>query len=131
VFELVERGAVTGLRIDHVDGLFAPQDYLSRLQERCAGGNGDRFYIVVEKILGRDEQLERAWPVHGTTGYEFAAVVNGLFVDRRNEPALDDIYRRFLRERGEWLSFDEVAYRSKRLVITKPCRATSTRWVTN
>src|SRR5262249_57252505 len=28
LFDLVDRGAVTGLRIDHVDGLFDPRDYL-------------------------------------------------------------------------------------------------------
>jgi (1->4)-alpha-D-glucan 1-alpha-D-glucosylmutase len=120
VFDLVEKGAVTGLRIDHVDGLYAPQDYLRRLQERCAGfsgSNGDRFFVVVEKILGTGEQLAASWPVHGTTGYEFAAVVNNLFVDRRNERALDDIYRRFLRERREWLSFEDLAYRSKKQVM--------------
>ena len=78
---------------------------------------GDRFFVVVEKILGAGEQLSNGWPVHGTTGYEFAAVVNNLFVDRRNERALDDIYRRFLRERREWLSFDDLAYRSKKQVM--------------
>ena len=119
VFDLVERGAVTGLRIDHVDGLFAPEDYLRRLQERCCGeeARDGNFFVVVEKILGADEQLSSRWPVHGTTGYEFAAVVNNLFVDRRNEGALDDIYRRFLRERREWLSFDDLAYRSKKQVL--------------
>jgi (1->4)-alpha-D-glucan 1-alpha-D-glucosylmutase len=119
VFDLVGRGAVTGLRIDHVDGLFAPEDYLRRLQERCCGDEGreDKFFVVVEKILGAGEQLSSRWPVHGTTGYEFAAVVNNLFVDRRNERALDDIYRRFLRERREWLSFDDLAYRSKKQVM--------------
>ena len=116
VFELVARGAVTGLRIDHVDGLYAPEDYLRRLQERCCGG-GERFYVVVEKILGAREQLSTSWPVHGTTGYEFAAIVNNLFVDRRNERALDDIYRRFVRERREWLSFADLAYRSKKQVM--------------
>ena len=63
VFELVERGAVTGLRIDHVDGLFAPEDYLRRLQERCGGDWApaeDRFFVVVEKILGAGEQLSSA-----------------------------------------------------------------------
>jgi (1->4)-alpha-D-glucan 1-alpha-D-glucosylmutase len=118
VFDLVQRGAVTGLRIDHVDGLFAPEDYLRRLQERCGGDpNGTRFFVVVEKILGTGEQLSTNWPVHGTTGYDFAAVVNNLFVDRRNEGALDDIYRRFLRERREWLTFEDLAYRSKKQVM--------------
>jgi (1->4)-alpha-D-glucan 1-alpha-D-glucosylmutase len=118
VFDLVSRGAVTGLRIDHVDGLFAPEDYLRRLQERCGGSDTSRpFFVVVEKILGPDEQLSTDWPVHGTTGYEFATTVNNLFVDRRNDAALDDIYRRFLRERRERLGFGELAYRSKKLVM--------------
>src|SRR5207248_4859457 len=72
------------------------------------------FFIVVEKILGRDEQLSSDWPVHGTTGYEFAAVVNNLFVDRRNERALYDIYRLFVRDR---LSFSDLVYRSKKQVL--------------
>ncbi len=116
VFDLVRRGAVTGLRIDHVDGLFAPEDYLHRLQERCASPDGPpgRFFVVVEKILGAGEHLSTDWPVHGTTGYEFGAVVNNLFVDRRHERALDDIYRRFLRERREQLSFHDLAYRSRK-----------------
>jgi (1->4)-alpha-D-glucan 1-alpha-D-glucosylmutase len=117
VLDLVARGAVTGLRIDHVDGLYAPEDYLRRLQERCAGGDNERFFVVVEKILGTGERLSPSWPVHGTTGYEFAGVVNNLFVDRRNERALDDIYRRFVRERREWLSFEDLAYRSKKQVM--------------
>jgi (1->4)-alpha-D-glucan 1-alpha-D-glucosylmutase len=119
VFGLVARGAVTGLRIDHVDGLFAPEDYLHRLQERCADAvaDGGPFFVVVEKILGPGEQLSRDWPVHGTTGYEFAAVVNNLFVDRRNEGVLDNIYQRFLRERRERVTFDDLAYRSKKLVM--------------
>ena len=116
VFTLVERGAVTGLRIDHVDGLFNPGDYLQRLQERvqAARAADGPFFIVVEKILGRGEQLAGDWPVAGTTGYEFAAAVNNLFVDGRNERAFDDIYRRFAHER---VSFPDLAYRSKKQVL--------------
>jgi (1->4)-alpha-D-glucan 1-alpha-D-glucosylmutase len=117
-FDLVQRGAVTGLRIDHVDGLFAPADYLRRLQARC-GANGqdgdDPIFVVVEKILDPGEQLSSDWPVHGTTGYEFAATVNNLFVDGRNERALDDIYRRVVRDRR--VSFTDLAYRSKKQVL--------------
>ena len=116
VFDLVERGAVTGLRIDHVDGLFNPRDYLCRLQERTAGAQDadGRFFVVVEKILGAGERLSSDWPVHGTTGYEFAAAVNNLFVDARNERALDEIYRRFARER---VPFVDLAYRSKKQIL--------------
>jgi len=135
--ELVHRGAATGLRIDHVDGLYAPGDYLRRLQAHCAnpedsqhGANPENpanlsnlsnpsnlFYIVVEKILDAGEQLSRDWPVAGTTGYEFAAVVNNLFVDRRNARALEDIAARFSRDRRERLSFADLAYRSKKQIM--------------
>src|SRR5207244_11922445 len=120
IFELVRRGAVSGLRIDHVDGLFSPGDYLRRLQEslrnaECGLRNEEQStvgnpqstirnpqcFIVVEKILGAGEHLPGEWPVAGTTGYEFGAVVNNLFVDRRSERALDDIYRRFVRDRRD------------------------------
>ncbi|MEO8259461.1 MAG: malto-oligosyltrehalose synthase [Acidobacteriota bacterium] len=134
VFELIRRGGASGLRVDHVDGLFAPADYLSRLQSRAAGATAghDRpapggppdtpvmprpFYIVVEKILATGEQLPAEWAVHGTTGYEFAAAVNRLFVDGRNERALSDLYLRFIRERRERLSFKELAYRSQKQVL--------------
>jgi (1->4)-alpha-D-glucan 1-alpha-D-glucosylmutase len=116
-FDLVQRGGPTGLRIDHVDGLYAPADYLRRLQETLSTPVVERFYIVVEKILSADEHLPSDWPVAGTTGYEFAAVVNNLFVDRRNEKALDDIYTRFVRERRDRITFAEMAYRSKKQVL--------------
>jgi (1->4)-alpha-D-glucan 1-alpha-D-glucosylmutase len=120
VFELVRRGAVTGLRVDHVDGLYAPGDYLRRLHVRIAdalGQGASRPFIVVEKILARDEPLPREWPIDGTTGYEFAAVVNGLFVDRRNERAFDDIYRRFIHDRRGGISFPDLAYQCKKLIM--------------
>jgi (1->4)-alpha-D-glucan 1-alpha-D-glucosylmutase len=111
VFDLVRRGAATGLRIDHVDGLYAPADYLHRLRAKLSE---TPQYVVVEKILTGDEQLSSDWPVHGTTGYEFAAVVNNLFVDSRNARAFDDIYRRFVRDR---VSFGDLVYRSKKRVL--------------
>jgi (1->4)-alpha-D-glucan 1-alpha-D-glucosylmutase len=121
VFELVRRKGPTGLRIDHVDGLYAPGDYLRRLQARCSEATGESgtlpFFIVVEKILGAGEQLPRDWPVHGTTGYEFGAIVNNLFVDHRNEAAFDEIYARFIRERRERNSFADMAYRSRKQVM--------------
>jgi (1->4)-alpha-D-glucan 1-alpha-D-glucosylmutase len=109
--ELVDRGAATGLRIDHVDGLYAPEEYLARLQ-RCASRP---LYVVVEKILATGEPLPE-WPVHGTTGYEFAAVVNGLFVDGRSERALTDLYHRIVHDPA-LTSFADLAYHSKKQVM--------------
>lgn len=47
VFELLDRGLITGLRIDHPDGLFDPRGYLRQLQETqfwqlCRAASSDR-----------------------------------------------------------------------------------------
>ena len=117
-FELVKRGLVDGLRIDHVDGLFDPGDYLQRLQARAREARPDAaedrpLYLVVEKILGNEEELPD-WPVEGTTGYDFLVKLNGVFVDRSNERAMNDAYERFARLR---VGFREIAYRGKQLVL--------------
>jgi (1->4)-alpha-D-glucan 1-alpha-D-glucosylmutase len=119
LFDLLERGAVDGFRIDHVNGLYDPGDYLARVQRRARERrpdlpNADQpLYIVGEKILGADEELP-PWPVAGTTGYDFLAQVNGLFVDGRNEAALSSVYERFARMRTR---FRDVAYWGKELVL--------------
>jgi (1->4)-alpha-D-glucan 1-alpha-D-glucosylmutase len=122
IFELLARGAPTGLRIDHVDGLFSPGDYLRRLQARAADLRGgavdtaDRaVYLVVEKILGADEQLPADWPVHGTTGYDFAAVANNLFVNSAHARALDEIYARAAQMPRA--SFEDIAYQSRKQIV--------------
>jgi (1->4)-alpha-D-glucan 1-alpha-D-glucosylmutase len=118
VFRLLQEGAITGLRIDHVDGLYDPGDYLRRLQARgreLGIGHGDGpLFIVVEKILGPDEPLPETWPVDGTTGYEFANAVNGIFVQQSNERMFDEIYTRFTADRA---SFADIAYQKKKLIM--------------
>jgi (1->4)-alpha-D-glucan 1-alpha-D-glucosylmutase len=119
VFDLLKRGCIDGLRIDHVDGLFDPGDYLQRLQLRAREVRPDLHvedrgvYLVVEKILGEEEELP-GWPVEGTTGYDFLVKINGLFVDRRNERAVNEVYERFARL---GMPFREIAYRGKQLVL--------------
>ncbi len=87
IVDLVRSGQVTGLRIDHIDGLADPDGYLEMLYRRVWHALGDRpasqelpCYIVVEKILTGDEALPEEWPVAGTTGYEFARQVTRLFL---------------------------------------------------
>ncbi|MEU8466209.1 malto-oligosyltrehalose synthase [Streptomyces sp. NPDC029003] len=77
VLELVRDGVLAGLRIDHVDGLADPEGYLRRLRSAVGG----RCWVVVEKILDRQERLSPAWPVAGTTGYDALHRVDGLFTD--------------------------------------------------
>ncbi len=104
LFSLLPSAAIHGLRIDHVDGLYDPQRYLERCQERAratlelpADAGGRAFFVIVEKILGTDERLSEDWPVHGTTGYDFLHLVNHLFVDSRHEGAMDALYETFAR----------------------------------
>jgi (1->4)-alpha-D-glucan 1-alpha-D-glucosylmutase len=116
IFDLVGRGLVQGLRIDHVDGLSDPKGYLVRLQQRLKEitGSADPFYVVVEKILSGDEPLPPDWPVAGTTGYEFLNQVLGLLVD----PAgLEPLERLRAEMTGEPASFPEVVDKAKRLVL--------------
>ncbi len=79
----VAAGQVTGLRVDHPDGLADPGAYLRRLHEAAPSA-----WLVVEKILGPDEALPARWPVDGTTGYDALRLVSGLFVDPDGEAGL-------------------------------------------
>jgi (1->4)-alpha-D-glucan 1-alpha-D-glucosylmutase len=121
LFELVASGAVTGLRIDHPDGLYRPLEYFEKLQMRCAKAlrvplpkDGRAIYLIVEKILTGDEQLPQNWPVHGTTGYGFANQVAGVLVDHNAEGAITKISKRFI---GHSLHFGHLVYAKKRLVM--------------
>ncbi|GAT33902.1 (1-_4)-alpha-D-glucan 1-alpha-D-glucosylmutase [Terrimicrobium sacchariphilum] len=119
VFELLARGAVTGLRIDHIDGLWNPRQYVQRLQDRVAkmaGTSTDKpLYLVVEKILEvAREELPADWPVHGTTGYEFANQAVQVLVDGRNHKAFDRLYSRFI---DEDLIYADLVYAKKKLTM--------------
>ncbi|MFD3803963.1 malto-oligosyltrehalose synthase [Streptomyces sp. NPDC058619] len=91
VLELVRDGVVEGLRIDHVDGLADPGEYLRRLREAA----GPHCWVVVEKILARDERLPSAWPVAGTTGYDALHRVDGVFTDPEGAAELARRYAAF------------------------------------
>ncbi len=86
--DLVRRGLVHGLRIDHIDGLVDPAGYCARLRALV----GPDVPLVVEKILEPGERL-RDWPIDGTTGYERLNDINGLFVDAEGYRALEEDLR--------------------------------------
>jgi (1->4)-alpha-D-glucan 1-alpha-D-glucosylmutase len=123
---LIADGAVHGIRLDHIDGLFDPAAYCETLQAlavrvapegRLPDGadSADRpFYIVVEKILARHERLRTTWPIHGTSGYEFLNLLNGLFVDPAGEGPLGQAYVDFV---GRTHNFDEIVYACKRHIV--------------
>ena len=108
----LDEGVVDGLRIDHPDGLRDPEGYLRRLEHEA----GPRTWVVVEKILEPGERLPQSWPVAGTTGYDFANRVGGLFVDPAGEEPLSEGYTAFT---GETVDYDEVVYEKKHLVMAE------------
>ncbi len=116
--DLIAEGKVTGLRIDHIDGLHDPLGHMRKLQLRLANGaagQGDQaFYLIVEKILAHDERLPRELPVAGTTGYDFCDSLNALFADSDGLTRLDTFYRAFT---GVAHSFADECYLRKRQVI--------------
>lgn len=115
IFELIDAGSIDGLRIDHSDGLYDPEEYFQRLQQRFGGGPGDRpLYVVTEKILAAHERLPESWLVHGTTGYDFAALATTWLVCGDEETRMTRRYRQFTENEA---TFEALAYESKRLVM--------------
>ena len=106
-------GWIDGVRVDHVDGLRDPADYLHRLSRLLREERPDRAPLVwVEKILARDEMLPD-WPVLGTTGYEFASLLSGVFTDPEGARQLTGWYETVLAPDH---SFSEIAYQQKKYV---------------
>jgi (1->4)-alpha-D-glucan 1-alpha-D-glucosylmutase len=117
--ELVRRGCVNGLRIDHPDGLSDPGRYCADLQQFLKGPDTDldqplAVYLVLEKILARHERLPSDWPIHGTTGYEVAYTLNALLVDPDGEGPLNALYTEYTEQSTD---FDALLYDRKKLII--------------
>jgi (1->4)-alpha-D-glucan 1-alpha-D-glucosylmutase len=148
ILRLLAEGKINGLRIDHLDGLYDPRQYLERLQEHVllekarqiwaarpdhqdgewrpiqdallqeirdrALARERPLYVLVEKILGKDERIPDDWPIHGTTGYELLNVLNGLFVDPAQEALFSRIYQRWT---GMSPAFHDYVYQKKFLIL--------------
>jgi malto-oligosyltrehalose synthase/4-alpha-glucanotransferase len=110
--ELCEQNVFQGLRVDHVDGLADPEKYLNDLR----GMVGPDKYIVVEKILEKNEQLPIQWPVAGTTGYDFLADVNGLLSNNKGLEKLEKFYGSLSRNKQ---SYNEQLLEKKALILDR------------
>ncbi|HEV7476328.1 MAG TPA: malto-oligosyltrehalose synthase [Burkholderiales bacterium] len=111
VKKIVRHPAVHGVRVDHPDGLADPARYLERLNalfERPP-------WVLVEKILADHEKFPEDWAAHGTTGYRFANLLTGLFVDASAEARFDRVYQRFT---GERRTFEEIGHASRLLIMS-------------
>src|SRR5690606_9090303 len=67
-----------------------------------------------EKILESEEPLRRSWPISGTTGYDFLALVNRLFVDADGARSLTGLYQEFT---STLQSFEEISFQKRLQVL--------------
>lgn len=131
IFSLMRQGWVTGLRIDHIDGLYDPAGYLEDLRrgalkavrqiQEAQGTARQRekkaarpCYVVVEKILEGNEKLRTNWQTDGTTGYDFLNLLNGVFVETQSKKLFHRLYERFT---GLAIEFKDVVYECKKLIL--------------
>jgi (1->4)-alpha-D-glucan 1-alpha-D-glucosylmutase len=126
VLAMAANGRIDGLRIDHPDGLYDPEQYFQRLQTRYAelaglqlppGENGwppRPLYVVIEKIAASHEKLPETWAVYGTSGYRYAALVNGVFVDTEAADEMERVYRSFAPDAPDYA---DTVYRAKHQIM--------------
>ena len=101
-------GAFDGIRVDHIDGLRHPLQYLNRLYKAFPS-----LWLVVEKILSPDEKLSDQWPVAGTTGYEFLNEVTRVFIDSSSAEAFTAFYAQYIGEPSDY----PTVLREKKLLV--------------
>jgi (1->4)-alpha-D-glucan 1-alpha-D-glucosylmutase len=111
IVTLARQGKISGIRIDHVDGLYDPLAYLRRVRREIG-----ELYLIVEKILAFDEELPPSWPAEGTSGYDFLNFLNGVFCAGAQRRKLTQIYERFTASEN---TCPDIAIDKKRLIIGK------------
>lgn len=110
LIQLYRQGIVQGFRIDHIDGLNDPLEYVKRLRSHT----GEACYIVAEKILEAKEEMPYEWPLQGTSGYEFLSYVSNLFTYRKGARQLLQFYRELVPELPGYM---QLVWKNKRLIL--------------
>jgi (1->4)-alpha-D-glucan 1-alpha-D-glucosylmutase len=116
---LIAAGAITGLRLDHIDGLADPAGYCRRLRDliaRLRPDAGQAFPVFVEKILADGEAMPRLPGVAGTTGYEWLNVIQRVLVDTSGLATLDRVWQE---ASGERRAFPAILEQAKREALEK------------
>jgi (1->4)-alpha-D-glucan 1-alpha-D-glucosylmutase len=107
--QMIAKGEIDGVRVDHPDGLRDPLQYFERLRRALPHGR-----IYIEKILENDERLKGDWPIDGTVGYEFLAKVNRLWMDDQRTDVLTATYADFT---GHSVNFGKLVREKKRAIL--------------
>ncbi|WP_152047261.1 malto-oligosyltrehalose synthase [Aureimonas psammosilenae] len=115
IMKLARERRLDGIRIDHVDGVADPKNYLLDLKQAFQS-NRRELGIWVEKILTGEERLRTSWEIQGTTGYEFITALSGLYVDASKEDEMSEAYADFL---GEVEDLRGMIKRQKRSIFAR------------
>lgn len=109
---LIKEGLITGLRIDHIDGLYDPKGYLDDLNRLI----DKDFYIIIEKILEADETLPGDWKTQGTSGYDFLAFINNLYTDTSSKGIFQQEYEKY---KPEFTDYQKLVYDKKQYILNE------------
>jgi (1->4)-alpha-D-glucan 1-alpha-D-glucosylmutase len=123
VLALYAEGLIDGLRVDHIDGLADPAGYCQRLraalaerQERRPAGRRQRAWVVVEKILAPDEELDPSWNMDGTTGYDF---MNEISLVLHNSAGSQALCRDWAARTSRPAQFAKQEYAARREIVVR------------
>ncbi len=106
IYRLYQNNLVQGLRIDHIDGLYNPQQYVRRLRKLF----GESMYIIAEKILEYNEDIASDWDLQGTSGYEFLSFTNQLLSSKAGGEKLLSFYKELVPNTPD---YEEMVYAKK------------------
>lgn len=110
IHQLCKEGLISGLRIDHIDGLYDPKGYLEDLSNLM---NND-FYVIIEKILEAEEDLPKNWKTQGTSGYDFLAMINNLYTDTNSGKTFNREYEKI---KPEVADYQQLVYEKKQYIL--------------
>lgn len=111
ILQLFKEGLIQGLRVDHIDGLKDPGQYITRLRKTF----GQECYIIAEKILEEKEEMPLQWPLEGTSGYEYLAYTNQLMTNRKGAATLVDFYKQLV---PSLLPYPTLVVRNKTMILS-------------
>jgi (1->4)-alpha-D-glucan 1-alpha-D-glucosylmutase len=119
IFQLYAAGLIDGVRVDHVDGLSRPAAYCRKLRARLhtleryrpAESPPGPAYVVVEKILSRNETLPDDWETDSTTGYDFMNEISALQHDPDGQSTLDALWQCTSGRPADFAVEEEIARR--------------------
>ena len=103
---LYKEHIIHGVRVDHIDGLYDPKQYLQRLRKLL----GEHCYIIAEKILEYNEDFARDWNIEGTSGYEFLSFTNRVLTDQSGGEKIRATYFDFIQQHKQ---YDDMVYEKK------------------